>query len=312
MTLNAHPTEADYKHALAAHATWVVVSGNITALWRNPLTYFWFLCIGGMAILTMSPELISSREWSINATSLLATVLIFPMFAVMFGVQAAMASRALLRPKNIGILERKIDEKGGLQIVSSRGLFGWIVLLLASVTLFHFFSHQPGSASRNAPMPAILKNMPDDESAVPPQPLSGGFLFGIGVFAWGMATTVTQKLQRNQQTKNLLISTPSLILPKTWEMTEHWIAERSELIQTTMQWEFIRKFLETPTVVLLYPNEQSFYLIPKAAFTSELELAEFMGLLMRKVPNGVMQAREARGFTVQPVPAIPLSEENRQ
>lgn len=309
MILHAHPTDADYKHALAAHETWVHFSGNTTA-WRNPLTYFWFLCIGGMAILAISPELISSSEWSINATSLLAQELIFPMFWLMCRVEAAMASRAVLRPKNIGILERKIDENGGFQIVASRGQFGWIVLLLA-VPLYLFFSHQPGNASRNAPPPAIVKNMPEDKSSKPPQPLSGGFLFTIGLLAWGMATTVTQKLQKSRQTKNLLISTPSLILPKTWETTEHWIAERSELIQTTMQWEFIRKFLETPTVVLLYPNEQSFYLIPKAAFTSELELAEFMGLLMRKVPNGVMQPREARGFTVQPVPAIPLSEENR-
>ena len=310
MTVNTHPTEADYKHALAAHATWAQVAIKAKA-WRNPFVYLWLLCIAGIMSLTIWPELISSSEWSINAPSLLATVLGFPLVAIIFGAQAAMASPGALRPKDIGILERKITEKGAPHIVASRGLFGWIVFALGSVTLFHLLSHQPGNAHRNAPTPSDATNILENKTAEHPQPLSGGTLFLNSFVAWVLAIGVIRKLQKIRHAKNLLISTPSLISPKTWEMTEDCIAERDELFQTTMQWNFIRKFLETPVVIMLYPNEQSFYLIPKAAFTSELELAEFMGLLMRKVPNGVMQPREARGFTVQPVPAIPLSEENR-
>ena len=70
-----------------------------------------------------------------------------------------------------------------------------------------------------------------------------------------------------------------------------------------MKWGYIKKFLETPQIILIYPNETNYYLLPKSAFSSELQIAEFMGLLMRKVPNGLMQTKIRHGFPVQPLQA---------
>lgn len=302
MIIHAHPTDADYTHALAAHATWAQVAAQ-TRVWRNPFIYIWMVCLGGMMVLLISPELVSKQVWGVNAVSLMAMILVYPLVTILFGVKAMLASSATLRPEANGIVERKITVKGKPQVPTSKTWYGWVVFVTVAVMLFLYMSRHSGNLLNTTPPPTGMVMQETGESA---EPVSGATLFFISLFAWMAAIKLTATLQKKRQTRNLLISTPSLLLPKTWEMTEDWIAERGELLQTTMKWEFILKFLETPNVMMLYPNEQSFYLIPKAAFSGETEYDEFVALLMRKVPNGVMQPRGERGFPVQPIPAIPL------
>ena len=52
-----------------------------------------------------------------------------------------------------------------------------------------------------------------------------------------------------------------------------------------------------PDHILLYPSDQTFFLVPKRAFADELQLSVFLGMLSQKVPNGVMQKR-SRAFPV--------------
>ena len=302
MIIHAHPTDADYTHALAAHATWAQIAAQ-TSVWRNPFIYIWMVCLGGMMFLLISPEWVSKQVWGVNAVSLMALILVYPLVTIMFGVKAMLATSATLRPESNGIVERKITVKGRPQVATSKTWYGWVVFVPVAVMLFLYMSRHSVTISNNTPP---LTGMPMKETGESAEPVSGATLFSISLFAWLAAIKLTTTVQKKRQTKNLLISTPSLLLPKTWEMTEDWIAERGELLQTTMKWEYIHKFLETPTVMMLYPNEQSFYLIPKAAFSGEMEYDEFAALLMRKVPNGVMQPRGERGFPVQPIPAIPL------
>ena len=51
-------------------------------------------------------------------------------------------------------------------------------------------------------------------------------------------------------------------------------------------------------MILLYTSETSFLIIPKRAFADDAQLYAFMELLLRKVPNGIVQPRRGTGFAV--------------
>lgn len=307
MIVHAHPTDADYKHALAAHATWPQFAPKAEG-WHRHLPLFWMMCLGIPVILGLAPEFLSSREWTVNGTSLLIAVLFYPFAALILGFYATLLTSYALRRKPTGIIERNISPKGKHRaVMSSQTLLGWIVFFVLAVAIFAFTILRSSTTGQNGPAPATPTGSTSQGAIDSPWHVSGSAVFAGSVIVWIVVLIFTAKLQKGRQAKSLLNATPALLLPRTWEATEDWISERGELLQTTMKWEYLRKFMETPTVIMLYPNEQTFYLIPKTAFVSELELAEFMGLLMRKLPNGVMQPRGGRGFLVQPVAAIPLS-----
>ena len=148
----------------------------------------------------------------------------------------------------------------------------------------------------------LFNNAPDNEAEPSIRHVSGAAIFRGSFMAGIILIALVRMQQRRRAAKDMLISTPALLLPQTWECTEDGIAERGEYLQTTMKWDYLRKFLETPTVVMLYPNEQTFYLIPRTAFTDEIEYARFIDFLMRKIPSGIMQPRVGQGFMVTPKP----------
>jgi hypothetical protein len=301
MTVYAHPTETDYKHALAAHTIWVRIARQ-SGGWRRRAIILLVLPIYGiLTILALSGELVSTREWTVNAVSLVASMSYFPVVIILAALQIMFRSSDASRPKSVGLIEQAITSRGAAKGVSSRRVIRWTVFyvtLIAGVAVATFLSVVGGWPG--APSPPVAPT-------AAPTPISGGAIFvGVTLISFGAAMLLA-KAQKVRAAKHLVTGTPSLLLPRTWEFTEEVIVERSDLVQTTMKWEYLHKFLETQMLIMLYPNEQSFYLIPKSAFTNELELAGFMGLLMRKVPNGVMQPRGGRGFMVQPVAAIPLS-----
>ena len=45
---------------------------------------------------------------------------------------------------------------------------------------------------------------------------------------------------------SLIAAQPALLRPRTWEISEEWLVERGELLETRMRWEYLEKFLEAP------------------------------------------------------------------
>ena len=297
MLIDIHPTEADYRHALIAHRTWVTHSIQKGG-WR--VTVVRILGAGGLAafgIVGGNPTLISNRHWTISAASLIGALSYFPLALVISLTKNLLTTPASLRPAASGVTERIVASKGGGKATSWIPTYAWIVLLVASSIVFM----RRGNLFGGSTTPAhTAVESPTTET------VSGPFLFWMNLLICGTLSSLVVRLQKRRAVRNLLVSTPALLLPRTWEFTDQTASERGELLQTTMKWEYIHKFLETPDVVMLYSNEQTFFLVPRAAFTSDLQYAGFIGLLMQKVPNGIMQPRGGQGFAVRPLPAIPI------
>jgi|GEM_PF-2494520 len=71
-----------------------------------------------------------------------------------------------------------------------------------------------------------------------------------------------------------------------WEIGNDEIIYRMiNLFETKMSWELIQGVLDTPECFLIYPQEQMFYWLPKYAFKSDEDIAQFTYLAQDKVKN---------------------------
>jgi hypothetical protein len=71
-----------------------------------------------------------------------------------------------------------------------------------------------------------------------------------------------------------------------WEISKDKIVYRMiNLTESTYSWEFIKSVLDTPKGFLLYPQKNTFYWLPKKAFTKEEDIAVFAFIAQDKVKN---------------------------
>jgi len=74
--------------------------------------------------------------------------------------------------------------------------------------------------------------------------------------------------------------------PMEWEISSDEIVYRMiNLFETKMSWDLIQGVLDTPDCFLIYPHEQMFYWLPKYAFKSEEDIAQFAFIAQDKVKN---------------------------
>ena len=312
MTIQIHPTEADYQHALGAHGVWAIQASKSGGWQKRFLGVSSAVSFGILGILVVEPEWFSTREWVVSSASLIATMAFCPLILLLAILAVVLRSPSSLRPQPNGVIEQRITRRGKGIIKFGWGLGARIVFVLLIIGLSSLV-HMNQTARGPNPTPLIFSALSpiasDSADSPPASRVSIGLMFWGSIVLVFVMIIVLAKLKKRRGARNVVLSMPSLLLPRTWEFTEESATERSELLQTSMKWEYLHKFLESQSVVMLYPNEQTFFLIPRAAFTNEMQYAEFMGLLMRKVPNGIMQPRGGQGFAVLPLQALPLANE---
>ena len=71
-----------------------------------------------------------------------------------------------------------------------------------------------------------------------------------------------------------------------WEISSDEIIYRMiNLFETKMNWDLIQGVLDTPECFLIYPHKQMFYWLPKYAFKSEEDIAQFVYIAQNKVKD---------------------------
>ena len=149
MVIQAHPTESDYRHALAAHGVWAI-DAKRKGGWRKKLGVFlWVACFGALGIAGAGPEVFSRREWVVPAVSLIAAISFYPLVLVLMLVQRLIRSPSSLRPEQSGIVEQSITPKGGMRGSKNRSIAFWIVIPAIGVAVALLQSHRTGPS----PMP---------------------------------------------------------------------------------------------------------------------------------------------------------------
>jgi hypothetical protein len=305
IVIHAHPTVSDYRDALAGHVQWANM--RVRAAQVRPLGIVALVLLALACLLAVKPELVYGGQWVMNPLPLVMSVVLYPVIVLALALRTVLRSPPS-RTKPMGIVERPIVPGGKVSPLAVRAILLWVIILALVVALYVVTSRRARSAAAvpaalaaarsSGAMNAPAAGEPVLESATE---VSGTYLFAASLAIASVSIVLVAWAQRSRGARNLVGSTPALLMPRRWEFHEDWVSERGDLLQTTMKWEYLLKFLETPKQVLLYPNEQSFYLVPKAAFVSEIQFAQFMALLMRKVPSGVMQPRGGRGFPIAPV-----------
>jgi hypothetical protein len=303
MILHIQPNPDDYKHAIAAHNSFAAAGG----LRQTRATLIWMAVFLPFLLFAVLPNLFPIREWALAPGAVLTLTLVYPAMILATALQVYLRTRSPIVVAPTGLVQIGSSHQGrAVHPAKFSGLMGWIVFAVLTAGLCTMMWIRPPKAlpvitpSKAVPAPQV-----EIETTTNALRLPGGVLFAGSLLASVGAFQILGKVQRAYQTKVMLEGQPSLLLPRTWDFDEDKLTESGEQLVSIMKWAYLSRFLETPRVIMLYPGENSFYLVPKAAFESELQLAEFMGLLMRKVPNGVMQPRAFRGFSV-PVRAIPV------
>ena len=71
-----------------------------------------------------------------------------------------------------------------------------------------------------------------------------------------------------------------------WDFSQDKIIHRLiNLSESTLSWDLIHGILDTPHGFLLYPQQNQFYWLPKAAFSNEEDITHFVFIAQDKVPN---------------------------
>jgi hypothetical protein len=297
--LHGQPSEADYDQALAAHGVWMHV--GISKGIRNRLQN---LVLAGLVLLLLILPLlvyaVDPRDVRISLGALVG-VAVFPSMVAIILLVVTFLSPRRIRPS--GIIQHRITASGknGKSASSAgRGLLGWALFLGLAVFLF-FLQRQ----NRLPALPIVTPQTPRQTPDPAPLIEIPGFLFFAAtlvgtVFIWWISLHPPRKLRPSR--KQLL---EAFCVPRTYIFTEDTFEERTERRTQIMQWAHFQKFVESPAVVLLYPDDQTFHIVPRSIFTSDQQYDQFMGLLMRKIPDGMVQPRPTRGFTVEPLVEAP-------
>lgn len=76
---------------------------------------------------------------------------------------------------------------------------------------------------------------------------------------------------------------PSIREPMTLEVTEEGFKLKSASFESNVKWQIYTHFFEATNFFMLYQSKQAFYLVPKRAFSSTDQVADFRELLSRKI-----------------------------
>ncbi len=71
--------------------------------------------------------------------------------------------------------------------------------------------------------------------------------------------------------------------PITVEVNKEILKFTSVTYESSIQWQFFIKAIETKNLFMLYPAKALFNVIPKRAFSSDQQMDEFRGLLQTKI-----------------------------
>jgi len=83
--------------------------------------------------------------------------------------------------------------------------------------------------------------------------------------------------------------------PKTLQIDADGVVVFDDVSRHIYQWPAIAKLVDSPTAILIYPNEAAYHILPKRAFANQGDVDEFWRLAKEKGES------PAQGFRVVPV-----------
>ncbi len=135
--------------------------------------------------------------------------------------------------------------------------------------------------------------------------LYNGMIWAVTSAFWRYSSRLHQRTATSSNWKSrVAASTAYAVEASELKLTLSEPASYSEI-----QWRAFSRFVETENLFLLYPAEDLFHIIPKRAFSTLEDGLQFLGLLSRGIKIGYVPERRAVGFPVQPIQAIPLTQD---
>ena len=127
------------------------------------------------------------------------------------------------------------------------------------------------------------------------RPDGGGWIAPVALMGIGLFIPLRFSAVRWGQNDAAWAEAERLIQPTLWEFDPNFVRTSSPDRQCTWQWSRFDRWIESPTIFLLYETEHAFHTIPKRAFTGEEQVAQLRQLLIDRIPD------KQRGFAVVPV-----------
>jgi hypothetical protein len=152
-----------------------------------------------------------------------------------------------------------------------RGIIGWVLFVALATTLFLILQRNNVAV---APPPVSPS----------PQPLFSSLILPlipwltIFIVIWVSVFVALRRAPRRAWEGQ-----PREHLVKRWQISNECVVIDMGDSKSEMKWSVFLKYVETPTLFLLYSSKFSFYMVPKRAFADAAQLAEFAALLSQHI-----------------------------
>jgi hypothetical protein len=128
----------------------------------------------------------------------------------------------------------------------------------------------------------------------------GGWVAPAALIAVGLFIPLRLNELRYGQERNAWAQAEPFIQPAVWEFDDAAIKTMSAQWHATMKWSFFKRWMEGPTVIVLFSSTDDFRIFPKRAFANPEQITNFRRLLESKIipPS-------TGGFPVTQMPSQP-------
>ncbi len=158
-------------------------------------------------------------------------------------------------------------------------VLGWIIIISIACPLMVFLK-----------LPFMAKFLRDDHAV----DIALGWL-GSMVF-WLVLIFFPARGHRQNKSRKIWDGELHLHLPQTIDVFADGFTHWGKLWRSEYRWAIFSKYCDTPDLFLLYLSELQYVIVPKRAFETPAQMAEFQALCVNNLGGG------QRGFPVLPVP----------
>jgi hypothetical protein len=145
------------------------------------------------------------------------------------------------------------------------GLIGWILFVVLALLLYTLEKrNSPGAGNAS-------------QTQAPAMPLAVWVPIFLVIWAFVYFGIRRQRYQR------AWAGQPNEHVQKRWDVSDAGIVIDTGHSRSDLKWSTFRRYLEQPTLFMLYVSEFSFHMVPKRAFANDVQLAEFRDLLRQHI-----------------------------
>ncbi|MDB5322980.1 MAG: hypothetical protein JWN40_4611 [Phycisphaerales bacterium] len=115
------------------------------------------------------------------------------------------------------------------------------------------------------------------------RPDGGGWVAPAALMVVGLFIPLRLNAIRHSQRDDAWSAHERLTQPAVWEFDDTALHTTTSQWQATLKWSAFNRWVEGPTVILLFSSATDFRVFPKRAFASAEQIAEFRRLLNSKI-----------------------------